>query len=254
MRNAPRRHHRKRQPSAPVTGLRGAASVLAAILFTSAVGISASPAGAATCASLLKLSLPDTTITAAAPYDGVFGKLPAFCRVTATLRPTSDSDINIEVWMPFSAWNGRFLGTGNGGGGGTIRYVTLGHFLPLNYAVANTDQGTSGGNGKALTAHPEQQIDQFTRSTNLMTVRSKQIIEAFYGEHPRYSYFEGCSGGGGQALHEALQFPGDYDGIVAGAPDMNATHRAAGHIWNSLAFDGAANITVAQANAVTAGY
>jgi len=244
-------------------GLRHARNLLWVALLISLFGINATPADATTCASLRRLELPDTTITAAEPVgagtytapDGeVFTNLPAFCRIAATLTPTSDSNINIEVWMPFSAWNGRFLGTGNGGGGGTIRYVTLGHFLPLNYAVANTDQGTSGGNGKALTAHPEQQIDQFTRSTNLMTVRSKQIIEAFYGEHPRYSYFEGCSGGGGQALHEALQFPGDYDGIVAGAPDMNATHRAAGHIWNSLAFDGAANITVAQANAVTAGY
>jgi feruloyl esterase len=223
------------------------------------------PSAAATCASLKNLMLRDTEITAAqpiptatptAPYtapDGeVFTNLPAFCRIAATLTPTPDSNIKIEVWMPFSGWNGRFLGTGNGGGGGTIRYVTLGHFLPLNYAVANTDQGTSGGSGRVLTGDLEKQIDQATRSTYLMTVRSKQIIEVFYGEHPRYSYFEGCSGGGGQALHEALQFPGDYDGIVAGAPFMNATHLSAGHIWNSAAFDGPATITLAQANMITA--
>ena len=242
-------------------GFRPSLNLLSTALLALLVGVGATPTAAATCASLFGLELQDTTITAAEPIPGgtytapdgeVFANLPAFCRIAATLTPTSDSNIKIEVWMPYSGWNGRFLGTGNGGGGGTIRYVTLGHFLPLNYAVANTDQGTSGGNGKALTGHPEQQIDQFTRSTNLMTVRSKQIIEAFYGEHPRYSYFEGCSGGGGQALHEALQFPGDYDGIVAGAPDMNATHRAAGHIWNSVVFDGAATITLAQANMITA--
>jgi feruloyl esterase len=239
--------------------------VLAAALLTALIGIGATPAAAATCTNLKNLMLPDTAITAAEPIpaatpttpytapDGeVFTNLPAFCRVAATLTPTSDSNIKIEVWMPFSTWNGRYLGTGNGGGGGTIRYVTLGHFLPLNYAVANTDQGTSGGSGKVLSGHPEKQIDQATRSTNLMTVRSKQIIEAFYGELPRYSYFEGCSGGGGQALHEALQFPGDYDGIVAGAPFMNATHMSAGHIWNSAAFDGQATITLPQANMITA--
>ena len=77
-----------------------------------------------------------------------------------------------------------------------------------------------------LTGHPEKQIDFATRSTNLMTVRSKQIIEAFYRELPRFSYFLGCSGGGGQAVHEALQFPGDYDGIIAGAPLINQTHRS----------------------------
>jgi feruloyl esterase len=59
---------------------------------------------------------------------------------------------------------------------------------------------------------PEKQIDYATRSTHLMTVRSKQIIEAFYGVPPKYSYFGGCSTGGGQGIHEALQFPGDYDG------------------------------------------
>ena len=103
-----------------------------------------------------------------------------------------------------------------------------------------------------LTGHPEKQIDFATRSTNLMTVRSKQIIEAFYRERPRFSYFLGCSGGGGQAVHEALQFPGDYDGIVAGAPFMNVTHRSAHDFWNFLAFNGPANITLAQATAVTA--
>jgi feruloyl esterase len=83
-----------------------------------------------------------------------------------------------------------------------------------------------------LTGHPEKQIDSATRSTNLMTVRSKEIIEAFYGEPAKHSYFFGCSTGGGQAMHEALQFPGDYDGIIAGAPSMNNTHQNAGFIWN----------------------
>jgi len=108
-----------------------------------------------------------------------------------------------------------------GGIAGLILYGPLAHFLPLNYAVANTDMGTSPAatdplGGRVLTGHPEKQIDYATRSTNLMTVRSKQIIRAFYGEPAKYSYFFGCSVGGGQALHEALQFPGDYDGIVAG--------------------------------------
>jgi len=224
-------------------------------------GIAATPAAAATCASLADLRLPDTTITIAdpvaagtytAPDGGIYTNLPAFCRIAATLTPTSDSNIHIEIWLPFSTWNGKYLGTGNGGGGGVIRYLTLANFLPLNYAVANTDQGSFGVEPHPLVGHPERQIDQATRSTNLMTVRSKQIIKAFYGERPRHSYFVGCSGGGGQAVHEALQFPGDYDGIIAGAPFMNETHLEAGHVWNALAFDGPANITATQASAITA--
>jgi len=239
-----------------------AASMFFAALLVSLVGICATPAAAATCESLARLALPETEIMAAqsipagsyiAPDKEVFANLPAFCRVAAKLTPTSDSNIKIEVWMPSSSWNGRYLGTGNGGGGGSIIYGALAIYLRLNYAVANTDQGVSDGVGPhPLVGHPERQIDQATRSTYLMTVRSKQIIEAFYGDSPRYSYFAGCSSGGGQAVHEALQFPGDYDGIVAGAPFMNETHLSAGHIWNSLAFDGPALITLAQANAVTA--
>src|SRR6516162_4254657 len=136
------------------------AAVLATALLASLVGISASPSAAASCASLLGLVLPDTKITAAAPDNGAFGDLPAFCRVAATLRPTSDSDINIEVWMPFSTWNEKFLGLGNGGFGGTFQYDVLARYLSLNYAVAQTDMGTSPGatlGFGVLTGHPEKQ-------------------------------------------------------------------------------------------------
>jgi feruloyl esterase len=235
--------------------------VLFTALLSLLAGIGATPAwAAATCASLANLMLPDTTITAAkpvaagtytAPDGGVYTNLPAFCRIAATLTPTSDSNIHIEVWMPYSAWNGRYLGTGNGAGGGSILCGALATYLALNYSVANTDQG-SFVEPHPLVGHPERQIDWATRSTNLMTVRSKQIIKVFYGESPKRSYFVGCSSGGGQAVHEALQFPGDYDGIVAGAPFMNETHLEAGHVWDGEAFDGPGDITSDQATAITA--
>ena len=100
------------------------AAFLAVALLTALVGVGATPAAAATCASLAGLTLPATMITAAQPIpagtytapDGeVFTNMPAFCRVAATLTPTSDSDINIEVWMPLSNWSGRYAGTGNSG-------------------------------------------------------------------------------------------------------------------------------------------
>src|ERR1700730_16438263 len=99
MRRVHRRRHENGRSSAPAIGLHRAASVLAAALLTSAVGIGTAPA--ATCASLASLTLPDTTITAAeqisagtykAPDGEVFANLPAFCRVAATLTPTTDSE------------------------------------------------------------------------------------------------------------------------------------------------------------------
>ena len=174
-----------------LTGLRRAANLLCLALPISLVDVGAAPAAAASCASMAGLALPDTTITAAEPVaagtytapDGeVFTDLPAFCRIAATLTPTPDSDIKIEVWMPYTGWNGRYLGTGNGGIGGHIIYLTLAHLLSFNYVVANTDMGTSPAftdplGGRVLTGHPEKQIDYATRSTNLMTVRAKQIIK-----------------------------------------------------------------------------
>jgi len=250
------------------TSIRRAPNLACAALLISFVSVDAMPAAAATCADLARLALPDTTVTAAepvaagtytAPGGVVLTNLPAFCRIAATLTPTSDSNIQIEVWMPYSGWNRRYLGVGNGGIGGSFQYRILAWYIALNYAIAQTDMGTSPAatdplGGRVLTGHPEKQIDYATRSTNLMTLRSKQIIDAFYGEPAKHSYFVGCSTGGGQALHEALQFPGDYDGIIAGAPAiMNTTHQAAGHVWDYDAFNSSpVNITVDQRTAMTA--
>ncbi len=55
-----------------------------------------------------------------------------------------------------------------------------------------------------------------------MTVRGKEIANAFYGQNAQKAYFAGCSTGGQNALMEAQRFPDDYDGILAGAPRSTA--------------------------------
>jgi feruloyl esterase len=137
------------------TNLNRAAGVLITALLVSLLGIAAATqAAVATCGSLAGLALPDTTITAAqsipagtytAPSGQIFTGLPGFCRIAATLTPTADSDINIEIWMPLSTWNGKFLGLGNVSFGGSFLYNVLARYLPLNYAMAQTDMGTSPG-------------------------------------------------------------------------------------------------------------
>ena len=94
---------------------------------------------AATCESLASLALPNGKITAAQPVAaGAFSApgaragrgnamadLPAFCRVAATLTPSSDSDIKIEVWLPTANWNGKFQAVGNGAWSGAIGYAAM---------------------------------------------------------------------------------------------------------------------------------
>jgi feruloyl esterase len=194
------------------------------------------------CEQLKSLKLPAAAITlaeavsagplqmpgsppAAAPV------LPAYCRVAATLRPSSDSEIKMELWMPVAAaWNGKFQAAGGGGWVGSINYRGMAAALQEGYAAASTDTGHEGGTANFALGHPEKVIDFAYRAVHEMTVKSKSIINAHYGRGPRFSYWNGCSTGGRQGLMEAERYPEDYDGIVAGAPANNQIYLCAWRI------------------------
>lgn len=184
-----------------------------------------------------KLDLPDDAFAPKTPSPALkaalLGRLPAFCRVAATIRPTADSEIEMEVWMPSEGWNGRFLGVGNGAWAGRVLYSELAENLRRGFAVASTDTGHESGPFDASFAlgHPEKLIDFGYRAVHLMTVDAKVIVNAFYGAPARFSYWNGCSTGGMQSLMEAQRFPTDYNGILAGAPANYFTHLMFGHNW-----------------------
>jgi feruloyl esterase len=193
-----------------------------------------SSAAGTTCESLSMLTLPNTTITLAQTIEAGaftvpargnaqppnFKDLPAFCRVLATVKPSNDSDIKVEVWMPATGWNGKFQGTGNGGFAGNINAGALATALRKGYAAAATDTGHvgDGQDGTFALGHPEKVIDFGYRAVHEMTVQAKTIVAAYYGGGPKLSYWVGCSTGGRQGLKEAQKYPEDYDAIVAGAP------------------------------------
>ena len=200
-----------------------------------------SHAFAASCEDLAALKLPDTTITmaqtvAAGGYltAAPFKDLPAFCRVAGTIKPTSDSDIKFEVWLPLANWNGKFHGVGNGGYAGLISFSGLAGAVARGYAAASTDTGHTGGNAEFAMGHLEKLVDYGHRAVHEMTVKAKLVIAAFYGNAPKRSYFASCSNGGRQALMEAQRYPNDYDGLIAGAPANNFTNTLKGFAWNML--------------------
>ncbi len=126
------------------------------LLFGASLLAAEPPAVPVACESLAELKLPHTTITVAqrvaegtfAPPSGTtIPNLPAFCRVAATLTPTADSSIRVELWMPEAGWNSRFEGTGNGGFAGGISYGSLAGELRRGFAVANTDMGMRPSHG-----------------------------------------------------------------------------------------------------------
>jgi len=156
-------------------------------------------------------------------------QLPAFCRVAVTLKPPSDSDIRAEIWLPSSDWNGKFMAVGSGGWGGSIAYAAMAQALSRGYATAATDDGHIGPSASFIPGHPEKFIDFAYRSEHETTVIAKALVHAFYGSNPRYSYWNGCSGGGREGLLQAYRYPDEFDGIIAGDPaDMR---RNAWALW-----------------------
>jgi feruloyl esterase len=161
----------------------------------------------------------------------VYASLPAFCRVAATLKPTRDSDIKIEVWMPVAGWNNKMLSVGNGAWAGTISYNAMAAPVAAGYAATSTDTGHAGGQAATFIGNKEKVIDFSYRAVHEMSVAGKAITAAFYGGGPKLSYFQGCSTGGRQALTAAQRYPADFDGIIAGASAVNASRMHGSQIW-----------------------
>jgi len=219
--------------------------VVALVVAISAIAASAA---AAPCADLARLSLPAATVTAGEPVAaGAFvppaaggrggaaalepyKNLPAFCRASLTLRPSADSDIKVEVWLPTDGWNGRFQAVGQGGMAGSIPYALLAHAIAEGYAAAGTDTGHVGNNADFMPEHPEKLVDFAYRAVHEMAVNGKAVVRAFYAKQPERSYFNGCSGGGRHAITSAQRYPADFDGIVAGAASWNSQRMDAARI------------------------
>lgn len=195
------------------------------------------------CSALVALTIPDVTINGAAVVAAGFTPpgstttitLPPFCRVEATARPTSDSEIKFEVWIPEEAWNGKFQGVGNGGYLGSISYAAMANALRRGYATASTDTGHTGDDVIFGQGHPEKVIDFGHRAIHVMTTSAKLVVRNATGRFAERSYFVGCSSGGHQALSEAQRYPDDYDGIVAGAPANDRIRQTFGFLASWMA-------------------
>ncbi len=201
---------------------------------------------ATSCAQLSNLALSGARVTAAStvaagaflppgldrskPEAALYQKLPAFCRLIAEAAPVPQSKIPIEVWLPLTGWNEKFLGKGNGGFAGSFDYRGMAVALSQGYATAGTDTGhqADGTDASWALGHPQQVTDFGYRAVHEMTGHAKAALAAFYPSAPRKSYFDACSDGGREALMEAQRFPDDYDGILAGAPANYWTHLLTG--------------------------
>jgi pimeloyl-ACP methyl ester carboxylesterase len=179
-----------------------------------------------------RFALPEGSRGAAA-LTAALGRLPAFCRVQAVAKPTADSAIGIEIWLPETGWNGKLLAVGNGAWAGSISYGALVDAVAVGYAAASTDTGHVGNSVEFAIGHPEKLVDFAHRAVHEMTLAAKAVIESEYSQVPDRAYFAGCSTGGRQALTEAQRYPADFDGIVAGAPAYYPTHIQGTQVWTA---------------------
>jgi hypothetical protein len=209
---------------------------------------------AANCEELVtSLQLADTSISLAEsvapgafkppgpPGPGVpaarFGTLPAFCRIAGTIKPTPDSDIRFEVWMPATGWNGKFVGVGNGVWAGAISYFEMVAPLTRGYATAATDDGHQGNalDASFAAGHPEKLIDFGYRGPHEMTRVAKATIAAYYGKPASRALFASCSTGGRQGLMEAYRYPHDYEVISSMAPANPMVPLMVSSLWTGYA-------------------
>lgn len=145
----------------------------------------------------------------------------AFCVVDSQLAPT----IQVKTLLPINTWQGRYMQIGCGGLCGNIN-LSIGAAagcMPLNnseFVLAATDMGHPGQEmdfGKDA----QKREDFAWRSQHLTAELAKLLIKTLYGQPVRWSYFNGCSDGGREALIAAQRFPHDFNGIIAGAAAMN---------------------------------
>lgn len=196
-----------------------AAGAILVPLFTASADVEATTDG---CERLRGLTLPQhATVTdthTVSAKTAPFFAAHDFCRVSVAIAPTPNSDIKAEVWLPISSWIQKFQAVGNADAAGVLSYDAMVNAIRGGYATSSTDTGHVGNSMAFALGHRDKYVDFGYRAVHEMTVNAKTIVEAFYGTAPLQSYWNGCSQGGRQGITEAIRYPDDFDGIVAGAP------------------------------------
>lgn len=159
-----------------------------------------------------------TTASAVAASGSVAG----YCEVVGAV-----GDVHFTMRFP-TDWNGRYFQTGCGGFCGAAPIASCGQALTRGFAVAAEDSGHTGtqGNGVWALDNLRAEIDFGYRSPHVTAQAGKALTERFYGQAPSYSYFQGCSTGGRQALSEVQRYPDDFDGVIAGSPALYQNYLA----------------------------
>ncbi|MBC5781327.1 tannase/feruloyl esterase family alpha/beta hydrolase [Ramlibacter sp. USB13] len=194
--------------------------------------------------SFADLKLENATVLSAEPVAAnsyqpagarnPIANLSAFCLVKGQSRPSADSLVNFELWVPQDGWNGKMVTTGNGGYSPALSYNDMAYAMRQGYAVMGGDTGHQSTDPNEMfwgVGHPEKIKDWGTRSINAITVPGKGILAHLQGQSAKRAYYYGCSTGGHQGYAEVQQYPQDFDGVIAGAPGNNRVALNVEFLW-----------------------
>ncbi|WP_066799618.1 tannase/feruloyl esterase family alpha/beta hydrolase [Sphingomonas soli] len=170
---------------------------------------------------------PDWTPVTTSFYRPQPVRVP-LCRVEGNI----EGNIGFELWLPAN-WNGRLLGAGVGGDAGVFNYSDMSRRVEQGFATVTTDSGHKQSEARWM-SNTKARVDYEHRASHLTAQAAKALAQKFYGRPVDKSYYLGCSGGGRQALKEMQNYPGDYDGVIAGAPGPYMPLQSVRMMWGAL--------------------
>ena len=195
------------------------------------------------CASLVNIDLTrytdaKVTMTSAVPTAAT-GQ--GYCKVTLTVAPAN----TVILTLPLTGWSQRYVQSGCGGECGMVsaspaptQSSGCAVVSDDSIATAATDMGHQGSgnpNGAWAANNPQAQIDFAYRAQHVTAQVAKALLQKVYGKAPAYSYFDGCSDGGREAMMAAQRYPTDFNGIIGGALVQDGvTQNTYHHGWNAL--------------------
>ncbi|KAK7189610.1 feruloyl esterase b [Paraphaeosphaeria sporulosa] len=167
-----------------------------------------------------------------------------FCDVQIYLtHPGANDEVLVKTWLPITRdlWNARFQATGGGGWATGMLDLALGPAIASGYAASSTDGGHPVDYFSAdWTLNQDKSINwdllqNFgTRSLADQIYVGKSLTEQYYGQQPRYSYWNGCSQGGRQGYAVAQRYPELLDGVLAAAPALRFPALTMSFLWPNL--------------------
>jgi len=213
------------------------------------------PAPACDVDAFASLALPATRFLSAVEVRDD-ERAPPHCAIRGAVNERTGQDgkpyaIGFEMRLPES-WNGRYFHQLNGGNDGSIvpAYGNLqgnqrDNALTRGYAVLSTDSGHDGQanpdaglvGGNLFGLDHQARLDYGYAANVTLTPIAKDIIEAYYGRRPEFSYMVGCSNGGRHALVGATRLADEFDGFLAGAPGHDLPKVGVQHAWDVQSFE-----------------